>query len=123
MSSRYCDAATSLSTTWRSRALRPAEANGISTGFHFARRSSKVAATAAATSAITSSLRIADLERLIQRLARILRIVVLVRQPSRVAGFHDRLGHGSVVQLLGTVDLVPPGHAAGVKMAEPLDVF
>src|SRR5690348_4480552 len=122
MSSRYCDASTSLSTNWRSRALRPAELNGISTGFHFARRSSKVAAAAAATSAITSTLRIADLERLIQRLARILRIVILVRQPSRVARLDDGLGYGAIIQLLGAVDLMPPRHAAGVKMAEPLDV-
>src|SRR5690349_12333543 len=122
MSSRYCDASTSLPTICRSRALNPAEANGMSTGFHFARRSSKVAAAAAATSAMMSSLRIADLERLFQRLARIFRTVVLVRQPSGEAGLHDGLGHGAIIQLLGIVDLVPAGHAAGMKMADPLDV-
>src|SRR5438094_3860380 len=123
MASRYCDASTSFCTICRSRALRPAEWNGISTGFHFANRSSRFAVPAAAAmSEITSHLCIADLERVLQRLARILRTVVLVRQPSRIAGIHDGLRHRAIIQFLGIVDLVPPRHAAGVEMTAPLDI-
>src|SRR5712692_6582502 len=45
MSSRYCDASTSFPTIWRWRAVRPSEWNGILTGWNFASRRSKSAAT------------------------------------------------------------------------------
>src|SRR5690242_18314342 len=94
----------------------------MSTGFHFASRSSRLDAAATATNEISSALRIADLEGLFERLAHILRAVVLVRQPTGISQLHDGRGHGAIVQLLSGIDLMPPRYAARVEMADPPEV-
>src|SRR6476646_7354113 len=72
-----------------------------------------------------STLHIADLYRLLQRLDRIVarRRRVFVRDEAGEAESGNRLHDEAIVQLVRVVDLVASRIAAGVKMADPLEVI
>src|SRR5690349_16771548 len=64
-----------------------------------------------------------NLERLRLRYGRIRpRRREFVRHVTRVVQVGDRGGDGAIVELLRAVDLVAARHAAGMEMADPLDV-
>src|SRR4051812_1973524 len=67
------------------------------------------------------SLDIAQLNSLAQRSHRIPRRNELLRQVPREPLLHNRPADHRVLQLLPAIDLVPPGHAAGVVMVDVLE--